>query len=380
MKSVQLEMNNKSLFPHWRLLVNLAMCLLAGSYGSPSPVAAAAVTKDALLLDTVRNVIRPDYQELARTSQALTSAMEPLTNAPTVESLAKIRSAWLATLLAAREVQWLQTGPIADREYLATFYYSKVLPHRIEAVLNSSEVLDVAYLDQLGATTKGLFTLEYLLFEARPESSAKVAKAAGPIPWNLSGTNVQRRCQFLLALAMDMQKKADQISADWAGTNHQDVSASFVAGGQETLSSLVNQLARSLENIAENRLNFALQLPPPVMRQLDRIEGARSATSLLQLVASLRGVHRLYEGGGSLGLDDYLRDLNSTLESRVERQFQTALTALQAVDVPLEEAVTGRKELVQRAYEAVRDLEILFKVDVASALGVTIIFKSDDGD
>ena len=32
------------------------------------------------------------------------------------------------------------------------------------------------------------------------------------------------------------------------------------------------------------------------------------------------------------------------------------------------------------AYEAARDLEILFKVDLASALGVTITFNSNDGD
>jgi predicted lipoprotein len=43
-------------------------------------------------------------------------------------------------------------------------------------------------------------------------------------------------------------------------------------------------------------------------------------------------------------------------------------------------AVTDRRESVQRAYAAVHDLEVLFKVDVASALGVTITFTSGDGD
>ena len=53
---------------------------------------------------------------------------------------------------------------------------------------------------------------------------------------------------------------------------------------------------------------------------------------------------------------------------------------MQAIDLPLEAAVTDRKELVLRAYEAVRELEILFKVDVASALRVTITIFSEDGD
>jgi predicted lipoprotein len=358
----------------------LAILLLAGAFGFPSPAAAASVTKDAMLREMVCNVIVPGYQELAARSQTLTSSMEALATTPTPESLAKTRAAWLAAMLAARQIQWLQTGPMADREYLATFYYSKVLPHRIADVLNSSDIIDATYLDELGAATKGLFSLEYLLFEPRLESSAKAAFAPGPDPKTLFGANVQRRCQFLLALAHDVQKKADLVAVDWAGTNHQDVATRFVAGGQETLNSVVNQLAQRLETVAESRLNLALQLPVPVLRRLDRIEGARSRTALPQLIAILRGMHRLYRGREGLGLDDYLRPLNPALELRVEQQFQKAITALQAVDAPLEEAVIDRKEFVLRAYEAVRDLEILFKVDVASALGVTITFNSNDGD
>ena len=380
MKSFWLPIKNLYPFRPWRTLASLASLLLTGAFGFSSPATAASVTKDAMLGDVVRNVIRPDYQELAAKSQELTSAIQQLTNAPTPESLAQARAAWLATLLSARQIQWLQTGPIADREYLATFYYSKVLPHRIEDVLHSSGTMDAAFLDELGAATKGLFALEYLLFESRPESSAKNATFSEANLKNVFGTNVQRRCQFLLALARDVQKKADQVAADWAGTNRSDVSAKFVAGGQETLNSLVNQLAHDLETIAESRLNLALQLPAPVMRQLNRIEGARSRTSLSQLVASLRGAYQIYQGSGGLGVDDYLRALNPTLEARIEQQFQKAITALQAVDTPLEEAVGDRKEFVQRAYEAIRDLEILFKVDLASALGVTIMFNSNDGD
>ena len=97
-------------------------------------------------------------------------------------------------------------------------------------------------------------------------------------------------------------------------------------------------------------------------------------------MASLRGADQIYRGSEGLGLDDYLRALNPALETRIEQQFQKAITALEAVESPIEEAVGDRKEFVQRAYAAIRDLEILFKVDLASALGVTIMFNSGDGD
>ncbi len=365
---------------NWRRIAGLAFVAFVGQNASLQPANAQSVARDALLRDVVRNVIASDYQELAGKCRALTASAEQLVQVPAPESLEKIRQAWVAAVLASRRVQWLQTGPIADREYLSTFYYSKLLPVRIEGVLNSPRPIDDAYIAELGAAAKGLFTLEYLLFEPRAESPAKDAKNSSPDSKTFFGTNVQRRCQFVLALAGDVQKKAEKVAQDWAGATPGDPAARFVEGGQQTLNTLVNQMAKIVEDLAENHLNFVLQLPAPIMRQLDRIEGARSRTSLSQLAAILRGVHQLYRGGEGLGIDDSLRELNRAVEARVEQQFQKALSALEAIELPLEEAVTDRKESVQRAYQAVHDLEILFKTDLASALGVTITISSNDGD
>ena len=57
-----------------------------------------------------------------------------------------------------------------------------------------------------------------------------------------------------------------------------------------------------------------------------------------------------------------------------------AFASAQALGGPLEEAVVEKRPLLEKAYEQVRALEILFKVDVVSALGVTLTFSSGDGD
>jgi predicted lipoprotein len=358
-----------------RPVATLAWIGLAAGSAWLQPALAQPVAKDAFLRDIARNVIAADYRDLAGKCRALTVSAGELVQAPSSESLEKTRRAWLAALLAARQVQWLETGPIADREYLSTFYYSKVLPVRLDGVLNSDRAIDHSYVEEMGAASKGLFGLEYLLYEQRPDKNPKDASPAKGI----FSAHVQRRCQFVLGLANDLQRKADEISKDWAGSTAQDASAKFAAG-QAALNTLVNQMAKIVEDLAENHVNFVLQLPAPVMNQLDRIEGARSRTSLSQLVAILRGVHRMYRGGEELGIDDYLRGLNSAVETRVEQQFQKAVSALEAIGLPIEEAVTARRESVQTAYQAVHDLEVLFKTELASALGVTITINSNDGD
>lgn len=369
----------KKTFPQCHL-ARMVLMLIATATGLFTAHSAEPAAKDAMLHNMAQQVIIPAYQELAARSQTLCRTIDQLNQAPSPDSWTNTLQAWLATQVAAREIQWLQTGPMADREFLATFYYSKVMPNQIDAVLASTSAMDASDLDEISAAAKGLFALEYLLYGERSVATSKGTNAPGLDARSLFGTNAPRRGQFLLALARDVQRKAAVVSADWTGTNRVDASTRFAAGGQETVNTLLNALARILEKISEEHLNLALQLPAPVMRQLDRIEGARSSTSIPQLTAMLRGAHNIYRGGVGTGLDDHLGSLNPALATRVEQQFEKSLAALQAIGLPLETALTEQKELVQRAYEAARDLEILFKVDVARAFGVTITFSSDDGD
>src|ERR1041384_7818701 len=140
-------------FRNWRCHTSLAALLVAGIFSLP-PAWAQNVTKDAMLDGVVRHVIVPDYQDLAVKCRALTASAERWVKAPAAESLQKTREAWRAALLASGQVRWLQTGPIADHEYLSTFYYSKVLPGRIDEILKSSRAIDDSYIEELGAGTK----------------------------------------------------------------------------------------------------------------------------------------------------------------------------------------------------------------------------------
>ena len=345
----------------------LIVILIATATGARTANSAETTTKDAMLHNTAQHVIIPAYQNLAAKSQTLCHTIEKLNHTPTSDSRTNVLQAWLETQIAAREIQWLQTGPIADREFLATFYYGKIIPTQIDAVMSSTRAIDASYLDEISASAKGLSALEYLLYGEQSVATS-------------TNTNAPRRGQLLLAIAEDVHRKAAAISADWAKTNRLDAAPKFSAGGQETLNTLINALTRILENIAEEHLNLALRLPPPITRQLDRIEGARSSTSLPQLSGMLRGDYNTYHGSTEPGLDNYLSGLNPALATRVEHQFQESLSALKAIPSPLQTALVEQTELVKRAYEAVRNLEILYKVDVASALGVTITFSSNDGD
>jgi len=329
-------------------------------------------SRAAALRNIAEKVIAPGYQDFAMQSRALTNAVEQLANAPDPKSIEQARQAWSATLLAARRLQGFQAGPLTEREYASSFYYWQVLPVRIEAVAESARAIDKRMIDELGATAKGLFALEYLLFDgAAGEPGGDVLKL-------LAASD--RRRAYMAALARDIEMKASRLADDWSRTDAQGASAKFVAAGQETVNVLVNQLAMNIETVAENRMNFVLSLPQPVSRQFHRIEGSRSGTSLDGILATMEGIRTIYKGRDGAGLDDAVRKVNPALQQRLEQQMDAAIAALRDLKIPLERAVVEKRDALESAYQAVRVLEISFKTELASALGVTITFNSGDGD
>ncbi len=244
-------------------------------------------------------------------------------------------------------------------------------------MVKSSRGIDARLVDELGATAKGMFALEHLLFD-RKSDPPEAAETTGTSLQLLSGPDSFRRGAYLLAVSRDVAAKAAQLANDWSTSG--DAAAKFVAGGQASVNLLVNQLATAIEDAAEGHLNFVLGLPAPVMRQLDRFEGSPSGSSLPGVLTYLEGAQALYRGTKESGLEHYLAGVNPSLKTRLREQFEAAIAATRAIGAPLEQAVVDNPAAVQDAYEKTRALEILFKVDLASALGVTLTFNSNDGD
>lgn len=333
-------------------------------------------TRAAVLHDTAFKVIIPSCEELLRKARDLTNSVGQMVRSPSSNTLFQARLAWTQTMLAARAVQGYEAGPLTDRDAAPSFFYSQILPNRITSVLSSTQPLDLAFIEELGSPAKGLFALEFLLFGPRPSDSG-ATKPASSLD-TLSGPQGPRLASYLRLLAEDVEARATQVAADWSAP--EGAAKQFASAGQESINKLVNQLAAHLEFVAENRLGFVLRLPEPISRQYHRVECSPSGTSQRNSSGLIAGIRQLYLGGEGAGLDDLVAQLNPTLALRIDAQFTDTLSAIDALASPLEDAVLKDRVALQSAYDKARALEIFFKVDVASTLGVTITFGSTDGD
>ena len=359
------------MMPFQRCAVLLSLVALAarpalsgGTGGAGTPT----VSREAALDNIAKTVLLPGYRELAARSRDLETAAEALISTPSGPSLERTQRAWRAVLLAWRRAQAFAHGPVAD---LGVYNRVQFWPSRrqsVDRVLRADRPFDATYIQELGANAVGLSALEVMLFDPRLDDQGRVAAFSGP--------QGARQRRYFQALVHELSAQTTRVEGAWQA----DYATRFKTGGQQQLNLLVNDLLAAIETGAQGRLQVVLDHRDEPQLRTDLVEGGLSGTSQEGVLALLQGAAAVFSGGDGAGVDDYLRQLNAPAARRVEAQFKKAVTAVQEIGDPLERAVTTRERTIARAQEECRALEILLKVEVASTLGVTLTFKSTDGD
>jgi predicted lipoprotein len=75
-----------------------------------------------------------------------------------------------------------------------------------------------------------------------------------------------------------------------------------------------------------------------------------------------------------------VRTVAPAIDKRVRERLTAVNSLIAKLGVPLERLVQTQPEQLLQARDAVKELEVSLKVDVASALGVTLTFQMGDGD
>jgi predicted lipoprotein len=164
------------------------------------------------------------------------------------------------------------------------------------------------------------------------------------------------------------------------GQAGQGFAATFAGGGQLSINTLVSQMVESVETLCESRLSTVLWMEKVKRLNAGDVEGWSSHTSTHLALSLLVGTDRLYVGGKSGGLADIVSGVAPDIDRRVRARFEAAIRSMRGLGAPLEAVVRNDRAKLEAAVQAVKELEIALKADLASALGVTLTFTSTDGD
>lgn len=354
--------------------LSLALLLVVPS----ARAAETRVTKEAILQSLITNVILPAHADFAARARELAAATDALGSTPTLESLTAARQTCGSTLLAWKRVSCIQHGPLEELDLFNKFNFWPSRPNSIQSALDSARPIDDTFIAEQGVTVVSLYALEYLLFSSgSPAGIAAKVDASASLKTFVGEAGARRRA-LTRAVAKQISVWAALLDRAWspAGGNH---AKQWVAAGQASVGLLVNNLVATVERSAVVRLDSVLSFAG-APQDIHWFEGAPSGNTISNIVTALTTVRRLYDGAAGAGFDDQLKQMESSLPARLDAQFDKTFASLAAIGMPLEEALLKKKAAIEAARDQCRALEILLKVDLVSALGVTLTFTSGDGD
>ena len=345
--------------------------------------------RQGLLQNIGNNIIIPSYNNLVNSATNLHNACITFNSNPNQVNLDSLQSKWRQTASAWKKCEVFRFGPSAE---IGQSYYANIdtYPNNstdIENNLFTASTIDSTFIANKGTSVKGLPALEYLLFDRTNGDSYILNKFTGV------DYLTQKRKEYLSALTINIKGKTKALYNSWITSNGNYITT-FIANDGNGLSSsigyLVNELSYLIEIMKNDKLNVPLGSKNSGVAQPNAVEAAQSESSINHLKDNLNSIENAYLGNGSIktdstGFDDLLKYLavksnDTLLTQKIKLQFANTHAAINAIEAPMQNAVTNNPKSLQTASEELKKLLALFKIDMATALGITITFNLNDGD
>lgn len=335
------------------------------------------------LVESVGNtVIIPAYQAFADETAILVTEAESFCAAPSESSLESLQTQWRATRGAWKINAFLEFGPWRDQPWrLGPFIdFFPVREGTITGNLASDEPFTIDRVRGLGASSRGLASMEFLIFNTDGLSTAFA---------EFEGDTGEQRCGYVAALAQDLDVNANAMVDAWSADGD-DYLGSLLDSGTEdapfmsiraVTNELLTRMLVAVNEIRTDRMAIPLGLESGGETRPDDLESRYSDNSIADILSSLDGLEALYTGtfDGTTGTSfrDWVETRNRAVAAEVTEEIQRTREAVQAIPEPLRLAIENDPDSVQNAIDVALDLRNVVGTDMVNALGGTVSFEGD---
>lgn len=340
--------------------------------------------REAFLVNMADNVIQPSIENFAFNVEGITVATNSFNANLSIESLNVLRAQLKETWLSYQHLAFVHVGPVSSvnlRDRVNIFPTNTDLIE--ENIASQNYVLGSA----ANVAAKGFPALDYLLF-GTGETEEEVLVYFGDQDFG------ENRLQYLSDLVEDIQITSNLISEGWPDYRSTFVGNTGTDVGSGT-SLLVNEYNFQFDiRIKNAKIGFpsggnprtgGVVSPQNVEAYFSGWSGELAEKAVASSIAVFKGEHFDSSEDG-LGLDDYLdaldaRDRNDELLSRaIINQSMAALEEMEKIEAPYSEVAATEESQLVNVYNALQVVIPLIKVDMTSALSVSITFQDNDGD
>lgn len=339
--------------------------------------------RGAMLTNWADNIIIPGYVDFDAKVAALETATAAFNANATSSNLALVRSEWLAAYTTWQRVSMFENGPA---ETVNLRLNVNIYPSDTSLIENN--ILSENYDLNLSSNrvAKGFPAIDYLLYGIAATDDVIISKYEG------SGTDALKYQDYLSAVVGDIRLLSTEVLAQW----QDGFRDTFVSNDGASATASTDRLVNDYIFYYEKFLRAGkMGIPGGVFSgtvEPGNIEALYAGNLSKQLfLEGLNATQDFFNGkaynSNSTGesLNSYLEELNTVsngedLNDIINNQFETARTAVANLGSFEDELATGTAENFLNAYSEVQRLVPLLKVDMVSAMSISIDFADADGD
>lgn len=339
--------------------------------------------RGAMFTNYADNYIIPAYVDVIVKMNSMKTDIAKFTASPDTTNLKLVRASWKQAYITWQGADMLEFGPDAS---VGLRNFINIYPVSITK-LNTNITSGSYDLEQFGnKDAQGFPALDYLL-------NGLAADDTTLITYYTTGTNAANRKQYLMAVTDKMIAKVTATLDAW-----HTYRTAFIANTSTDAGSSLSTMTNAYVQYFERYLRSGkIGLPSGAMTgvaapELTEAYYAPSVSKDLA-IAALDAVSNFYEGmaygstsNNGIGFREYVATVGTVdgtgrpMADVISAEFADAKTAMANMPSPITTAVSSNRQDILKVYQALQQLVPLLKVDMVSALGISITYVDNDGD
>lgn len=331
--------------------------------------------KEAMLSEIIDGYVLPNYVQLLVDNEALEMAGVNFENAPTLSNLKQLQTTWKTMMQTWSTVEMLVFGPGRDNYRYLMLDNTPTSSNFIENSIADTVSIDSLYIANRSSYTKGLASIEYLIFEGNNSPSSI-------LDLYQTDANKARRFAYLLNCIKNTKALVKETETEWRTSYANTLRQATGNSSQEGIASFSNAVVHMSQTLARKKLGKPLgkesndQLVHP-----EYLESPYAHFSWDMILYNLKGIQQIF-GTKEKGLGSYLTYLinDDALTTRVVEQINKVETLIKARQLTLFDDLTTNTAEVETIYQEMSKLYDELSNSISTYFSITILANPDDGD
>lgn len=350
----------------------------------PTPVDEGKDRK-AILTNLADNIIIPAYANFKVKFDQMVAKSEAFTSKPDNTSLTEFRTAWVDAYTEWQKVELFDFGP-AEKQTLRNFF--NIYPVNEKAIATNIADPTVNMDVPAAYSQQGFPALDYLINGLGSTDSAILS-------FYTTAPDAAKRIAYVKLLVSRMNSLLTKVMTDWNGTYRETFITKTGLDISSSTSLMVNGFVLHYERfirsgkfgIPSGAMLNGVVAPEKVEAYYKKDLSLVLAQTAHQAVVDFFNGKSIKTGTEGPSFKTYLNALGAkdsatglSLAELINTQFTASKNKIDALKLPLYEEIKTNNQAVKEVYNEMQKAVRMLKVDMTSAMSITITYTDNDGD